>query len=130
MGGTENAAGITANDTDDPDTGANNRQNFPLLTAATRSNANGVTIVAGSLNSNPSTEFRIELFMAVADASGNGEGQVLLAAQNITTAANGDKGFSFAGGWPQGMVLTATATAVVAGSTSEFSANRTVVPGL
>jgi hypothetical protein len=129
VGGTENAAGITANDTDDPDTGANNRQNFPLLTSATRSNATGVTTVAGSLNSNPSTEFRIELFMAVADPSGNGEGQVLLAAKNITTAANGDRGFSFAGAWPAGMVLTATATPVVAGSTSEFSANRTVVPG-
>jgi CSLREA domain-containing protein len=129
LGGTENAAGITANDTDDPDTGANNRQNFPLLTAATRSNANGVTIVAGSLNSNPSTEFRIELFMAVADPSGNGEGQVLLAAQNITTNSGGDKSFSFAGTWPAGTVLTATATSTTAGNTSEFAANRTVVTG-
>jgi parallel beta-helix repeat protein len=130
VGGTETAAGVTANDTDDPDTGANNRQNFPILTAATRSNANGLTIVSGTLNSNPSTEFRIELFIAIADGSGNGEGQILVAAQNITTNSGGDKSFSFASGvWPAGTVLTATATSVTAGNTSEFSANRTVVPG-
>jgi len=129
VGGTETAAGITANDTDDPDTGANNRQNFPILTAATRSNASGVTIVSGNLNSNPSTEFRIELFIAVADGSGSGEGQILVAAQNITTNSGGDKSFSFAGAWPPGTVLTATATSTTAGNTSEFSANRTVVPG-
>ncbi|HUR15809.1 MAG TPA: hypothetical protein VMZ33_00865, partial [Candidatus Limnocylindrales bacterium] len=130
VGGTENAAGITANDTDDPDTGANDRQNFPILTGAARNNTSGLTMVTGTLNSNPSTEFRLELFLAVADASGSGEGQVLLATQNITTNANGDKSFTFASGaWSLGMVLTATATVVTAGSTSEFSANRTVVPG-
>ena len=129
LGGTENAAGITANDTDDPDSGANKRQNFPILTAATKSNASGITVVTGTLNSNPDTEFRIELFIAVADGSGSGEGQVLVGAQNITTNSGGDKSFSFAGAWPSGMVLTATATSTIAGNTSEFSANRTVVLG-
>ncbi|HYI23699.1 MAG TPA: right-handed parallel beta-helix repeat-containing protein, partial [Candidatus Limnocylindrales bacterium] len=130
QGGTENAAGVTSNDTDDPDTGANNRQNFPVLTGATRSNATGLTTVTGTLNSNPGTEFRIELFMAVADASGSGEGQVPLAALTITTNSGGDKGFAFASGaWPVGMVLTATATSTTAGNTSEFSVNRTVMPG-
>jgi hypothetical protein len=130
LGGTENAAGVTANDADDPDTGANDRQNFPVLTAAVKSNTTGATTVVGAFNSNPSTAFRIELFMAVPDPSGNGEGQVVLAAQNVTTNANGDTSFSFAsGGWPSGMVLTATATSVTAGNTSEFSANRTVVAG-
>jgi hypothetical protein len=128
-GGNESSAGVTANDTDDPDTGANNRQNFPLLNSATQSINTGLTTVAGSLNSNPSTEFRIELFMAVADASGNGEGQVLLAAKNITTTAQGDKNFSFTGAWPAGFVLTATAINTVTGDTSEFSANRTVTVG-
>jgi hypothetical protein len=130
LGGTETAAGVTANDTDDPDTGANNRQNFPVLTSAIRSNTNGITTVTGTLNSNPDTEFRIELFIAVADPSGNGEGQVPVAAVTITTNSGGDKSFAFAsGGWPAGTVLTATATSTGAGNTSEFSANRTVVTG-
>jgi hypothetical protein len=129
VGGTETAAGVTANDTDDPDTGANSRQNFPVLTSAVQSTNTGITTVAGSLNSNPSTEFRIELFLAVPDASGNGEGQILLAARNITTNSEGDRGFAFAGGFPAGWVLTATATNVTTGSTSEFAANRPVVPG-
>lgn len=129
VGGTENPFGVTSNDTDDPDTGANNLQNFPVLTSATRSTANGLTTVTGTINSNPSTQFRLELFMAVADAAGHGEGQVLLAAQNITTNAGGDKSFTFVSAWPIGMVLTATATSTTAGNTSEFSANRTVVAG-
>ena len=130
LGGTEDAFGVTANDTDDPDTGANNLQNFPVLTTATRSNANGITIVIGTLNSNPSTGFKIELFLAVADSSNHGEAQVLLATKTITTDSGGDKSFSIAvAGLSPGMVLTATATSTIAGNTSEFSLNRTVVAG-
>ena len=132
VGGTEDAFGVSANDPDDPDTGANNLQNFPVLTTATRSNANGVTIVTGTLNSNPSTDFKIELFLAVADSSGHGEAQVLLASKTITTDAGGDKSFSIAvAGLSVGLVLTATvtSTATFAGNTSEFSLNRTVVAG-
>jgi hypothetical protein len=129
VGGTETAAGVTSNDTDDPDSGANNLQNRPVLTNAMISNTTGVTTVTGTLNSNPSTEFRIELFVAAADASGSGEGQVPIAAQNITTDAGGDASFAFASGaWPVGTVLTVTATSTTAGNTSEFSANRTVAP--
>lgn len=88
-----------------------------------------MTIVGGTLNSTPSTEFRIDLYLVLdADASGHGEGQIFVATQNITTNANGDQGFQFASGQlAAGHVLTATATRVGDGSTSEFSANRAVV---
>ena len=69
-----NIDGVTANDTGDPDTGANNLQNFPVLTSAT--NSGGVTTIQGTLNSTPNTTFRLEFFANTAcDASGNGEGQ-------------------------------------------------------
>ena len=50
--------GVTANDAGDGDSGANNLQNFPVLTSA-NSNTAGTTIV-GSLNSNANTTYRIE----------------------------------------------------------------------
>jgi titin len=129
-GGTEDANGVTANDDDDVDTGL---QNFPVLTSATRSNNTGVTTVMGTLNSTPNATFRIDLYLAVADPSGHGEGQILVATKNITTNVNGDKGFSFASGQlVVGHVLTAVATRVPnagIGITSEFSANLTVVSG-
>jgi hypothetical protein len=127
-GGTENAFGVTANDNDDVDLGPNDLQNFPVLSAAIRSNQTGITSVSGSLNSVPSTQFRIELFLVVADGSAHGEGQVPIAAQDITTQASGDRGFSFqVAGLAPGHQLTATATASTAGNTSEFSANIIVV---
>lgn len=120
---------MTSNDAGDTDPGTNNLQNFPVLNSAVRF-ANGVTTVAGSLNSTASTGFTIELFMAVADASGHGEGQILVSTpQNITTNSAGNKTFTFQlGNLAAGMSLTATATvtAVSNGSTSEFSANTTV----
>jgi parallel beta-helix repeat protein len=127
IGGTQVNHGVTENDTDDPDTGANNLQNFPVIAAAIRHTSNGVTNITGSLNSNPNTAFRIELFVAVADVSGHGEAQFLVAAANFTTNAGGDVGFAF--GTTQlvaGQTLTATATSVTAGNSSEFSANVVV----
>jgi CSLREA domain-containing protein len=129
-GGTEDSFGVTANDAGDGDSGANKLQNFPILSSAIRSNQTALTTIAGSLNSTASTQFRIELFLTVADGSGHGEGQVLLAAQNITTNSSGNKSFSFTlSGLAPGHVLSATATAVTAESTSEFSANVTVAVG-
>jgi hypothetical protein len=129
-GGSENAAGVTANDLDDPDGSENDLQNFPVLSSATRSNQTSITTVTGSLNSNPSTEFRIHIYLAAADASGYGEGQVLLGSQLVTTNGGGDVGFNFQlTGLAAGHVLTATAMSTGLGNTSEFSLNVTVVPG-
>ncbi|MGH7452484.1 MAG: LamG-like jellyroll fold domain-containing protein, partial [bacterium] len=52
--------GVTRNDAGDGDTGANNLQNFPVLTSATRDDDD--TIIKGTLNSAPNTTFRLEFF--------------------------------------------------------------------
>ena len=68
LGSISGGDGITLNDAGDTDAGPNNRQNFPVLTAA----AGGVQ---GTLNSIASAAFRIEFFgNAVCDSSGIGEG--------------------------------------------------------
>ncbi len=117
-----NPQGVTANDTDDSDTGANDLQNYPVLAAA-HPGASGVT-VSGSLNSTANTTFRVEFFANTAcDPSGYGEGEVYLGYRNVTTDAGGDASFSaaFPTAVPPGDWITATATNP-AGSTSEFSA--------
>jgi hypothetical protein len=65
---------VAPNDTGDGDTGANNLQNFPVLTVA-----NPSTVVAGTLNSTSNTTFGLDFFANTAcDASGNGEGSATL----------------------------------------------------
>ena len=125
-------AGVTANDVGDGDTGANNLQNFPVLTSA-NSNASGTTIV-GSLNSNANTTYRIEFFAnrpAVADAA-NGEGERYLGYTTVTTNGSGNASFNttLANVWVNSDDrVTATATVDLGGgnygSTSEFAANVT-----
>ncbi|HJR07106.1 MAG TPA: Calx-beta domain-containing protein [Pyrinomonadaceae bacterium] len=118
--------GVTPNDDDDPDTGANDLQNFPVITSAVTSS---MTIINGTLNSTPSTTFTVEFFSnAACDASGNGEGQTFVGSlTNVTTNANGDATFMFQTASPvaAGQFITATATNP-AGSTSEFSACHAV----
>lgn len=129
-GGRQNTFGVTANDTDDPDAGANGLQNFPVLRSALRSNATGVTNVVGTLNATPSTQFTVELFLAAADGSDHGEARAMIASQDVTTNSSGDIGFEFQStALVAGHVLTATATSIAAGNTSELSRNRTVVAG-
>ncbi|MFN7929756.1 MAG: CARDB domain-containing protein, partial [Blastocatellia bacterium] len=116
------ATGVTANDTGDPDIGANNQQNFPVLTTAlTRTTG---TTIAGTLNSTASTAFTIEVFSnATCDSSGNGEGETFVGRTNVTTNATGNASFTLTLTTPitAGRVVTATATDS-AGNTSEFSA--------
>ena len=124
--------GVTANDAGDSDVGANNLQNFPVLTSAS-ANAAGTTIV-GTINSNANTTYRIEFFgnrPAVADAS-NGEGERFLGAITVTTDGSGNASVNttLSNVWVNsGDRITATATVQTAGptygSTSEFAANVT-----
>ncbi len=123
--------GLTANDAPaslDADTGANNLQNFPVLTSA-NANTTGTTL-AGSLDSTASTSFRIEFFAnrpSVADAS-NGEGERYLGYVDVTTDISGNA--SIATTLPNvwinaGERVTATATNLTTNETSEFAANVT-----
>ncbi len=118
--------GTTANDAGDGDTGGNNLQNFPVLTSAVVSG--GTTTVAGTLNSTPSTTYRVEFFSTPAcDASGNGEGQTFAGFADVMTDGAGNAAISTPLGTALtvGHVVTATATDP-AGNTSEFSACRAV----
>jgi CSLREA domain-containing protein len=111
--------GVTANDAGDADTGANNLQNFPILTSA----VSGSTTVQGTLNSTPSTQFTLEFFQnSSCDPSGYGEGESLLGSAIVGTDADGNASFSveFPDNVAPGRFITATATDP-AGNTSEFS---------
>ena len=114
--------GVTPNDATDSDDGANNRQNFPVLTSV-MSIGNSTTI-QGSLNSTPNTTFQIDFYSSAAlDPSGNGEGALFFNTTSVTTDGNGDAtiNVTFPAPLGAGRVVTATATDPV-GNTSEFSA--------
>jgi hypothetical protein len=128
VGGTETCVGVTANDTQDPDTGPNGLQNYPVLTFA-----NSAAVIQGSLNSVPNNPYRIDIYSSpVADSCGFGEGQTWIGAANVTTDGSGNATLNvdFPGSLATGSVVTATATGTGAGAsgTSEFSAAITVVP--
>lgn len=114
--------GVTANDHCDPDTGPNNLQNFPVLLSAVP--GTGSIAVRGTLDSAPSTSYRIEFFSSpVCDPSGHGEGQRFLGSKVVTTDPS--CGATFDATLPAVLgpreKLTATATDPD-GNTSEFSA--------
>jgi CSLREA domain-containing protein len=108
--------GVTPNDAGDADLGANNLQNFPVITDA---GANGT--VTGTLNSAPSTDYTIEAFGSpVCDPSGNGEGQGYAGTATVTTDDAGNATFTIAASFGSAAAY-ATATAIGPAGTSEFS---------
>ena len=114
-------AGVTPNDAGDGDTGANELQNFPVLSSILLDVS--TTQVQGSLNSAAGATYRIEFFSSIAcDASGNGQGQRFLGSADRTTDAGGNVAFvATLATSALGPIVTATATDA-AGNTSEFSA--------
>jgi CSLREA domain-containing protein len=81
--------GVTLNDFQDLDTGANNLQNFPVLTYA--QDYQGQIRVHGHLNSEPNESYRIEFFANdVVNASGHGEGKRFLGSVDVTTNGGGN----------------------------------------
>lgn len=113
--------GVTLNDLGDIDTGANDLQNFPVLTTAII--GDDTTIVLGTLNSTANTSFTLQFFYnGTPDFSEHGEGEVFLGETNVTTDGSGDATFTgmFGTTVPDNHHISATATSED-GNTSEFS---------
>ncbi len=123
-----NSDGVTANDAGDADTGPNNTQNFPVISAA--EGFFGGLKLTGTLNSTANTTFRIEFYAnATCDSSGNGEGKAYIGTLNVTTDGSGNAAFSqtFVSTVAIGESVSATATRRTSPfDTSEFSQCRTV----
>lgn len=114
-----NADGVTLNDAGDGDTGGNGLQNFPTLTSVQIQG--GQTIVKGTLDSTPNTRFRLEFFSNTAvDPAAYGEGETFLDAIEVATGSDGQVTFEAALD-AVGPNVTATATDLTTGDTSEFS---------
>jgi len=114
--------GVTLNDPVDADSGANNLQNFPVITSVLSVGSN--TTIQGSLNSSPNTTFQIDFYSSAAlDPLGFGEGALFFAATAVTTDGNGNATINVTFPMPlvTGRAVTATATDPN-GNTSEFSA--------
>jgi hypothetical protein len=120
-GVTPNDFGATVNDPSDADTGTNNLQNFPDITSVANNAAN--TVIDGTLRSEASKTYRIELFSnTTCDPSGYGEGEHFVAATSATTNASGNTNFNFTIPTASitGNFFTVTATDP-SNNTSEFS---------
>lgn len=117
-------AGVSPNDALDADSfGGNHLQNFPLVLGALRGVS--TTTVLGRLESEPLQVFALDLYASPApDPSGHGEGALFLGSTEVATAADGRAAFlahvpNLA---PAGWFVSATATHLTRGETSEFSA--------
>ncbi len=130
------ADGVTANDGDNPgtgpidpdsDMGPNDLQNYPVLTTVTPGDQS--TMIEGSLESRPSSSFRIEFYSSSrCHPSGHGFAERFLGSTMVTTSANGLIAIMAAvpGLVAPGEFITSTATWLepITGhvETSEFSA--------
>ncbi len=122
------ADGVTANDVGDGDTGPNNLLNFPVIDSAV-SRLNGSYDLYGTAPSSA----RVEFFVAhpagqtsrPADPSGHGQAYTYLG--NTDATYDGKFQFTAAAAVGNFSVITTTATDG-SGNTSEFSANRRLVP--
>ena len=115
--------GVNTNDDGDTDSGPNDLQNYPEITAAT-TDASSLTIT-GTVNTIADQQLgiNIEFFASPScDPSGYGEGKVYLGENWVSTDSNGDGSFveTFAYSLP-GYYITATANPESTQNTSEFS---------
>jgi hypothetical protein len=111
---------VTANDDLDVDSGPNRLQNFPSVTNLTY--AGTMLIVGGFLRSTPSRSFGVDFYGNVAFEPTHGEGEQYLNRATITTDSSGFGEFSHSiSGLVSNQFITATATDLLTGDTSEFS---------
>ena len=108
-----------------PHVGPNNLQNYPIVQAITT--AGGSTTISGLVNSTPGHTFLIQVFADNGNGSGNAEGRFFLGQASVTTSSTGVASFTviYNGALPASAV-TATATDLSTGDTSEFSPNVVV----
>jgi CSLREA domain-containing protein len=120
-----NDDGVSENDPGDSDPGANNSQNYPLVTSVAPGTAAGTTVIQGTLNSKPNTVYSLDFFTnAGCDPSGFGEGARFFGGAGVMTDAQGNISFNVTIGqpFPVGRAVTATASTNAAPrDTSEFS---------
>ena len=122
LGGVEDAAGNTANDPGDVDPGPNRLQNKPVITSA--KTVSGKTTIKGTLNSGGEVSYLIQFF---SNPSGS-EGKKFIGQKNVTADFLGNASFTFSPATKvaAGQTITATATNLRGGDTSEFSAPKKV----
>lgn len=134
-GGTEDASGVTANDSGDSDSGANQLLNYPVINAFTAGGSQSVEYDFDLDVPNNSNGYRIEFFKnSAADSSGYGEGDVFLGGVDIAHSG-GD--LNFTGSFTAsvtvsaGEVISATTTRKTGASsydvTSEFGLSVSAV---
>ena len=122
-GGTQNVAGVTANDPGDADTGDNGLLNRPVLTSAETSG--GQTTIKGYLDKTTNEAIDLQFFASpVADPSRFGEGKTFLG-EKTDVFGDPDARVNFSVTLPTpvaaGQVVTAIATDTFTNDYSEFS---------
>ncbi|HEC77592.1 MAG TPA: T9SS type A sorting domain-containing protein [candidate division WOR-3 bacterium] len=122
-----NDDGVTVNDNGDPDTGSNEEVNFPVINNARYFTTPSQTVIDGTIDIDTDpTQATIEVFKALADPSGYGEGQIYLG--STTADAVGNWSITVTG-LNVGDDVTATTTDLNF-NTSEFCQNIAVVLGI
>jgi hypothetical protein len=111
--------GVTPNHPGGSTTGPNHLQNYPVLQSPV-TNANGTGTLSGTLNATPNGVFLVEFYASAR----SGDAEEFLGSTVVTTGATGNSAtfhFTFrpVSGKP---FLTATATNLLTGDTSEVSA--------
>jgi CSLREA domain-containing protein len=117
--------GVTLNDPNDADGGANNLQNFPDISDAV---AVSGTRLLGGLISTANRSYRLQFFSNPSCAAADVEGRIFLGDAFVTTNALGAVNFdvTVTGRAAAGLGVTATATDLTTNDTSEFSPCVTV----